>query len=158
MIASLEVGGKWPNDLEALKKARTMYYLDLSQALHSQLNIHSKPSAEYLDAFHEGLVFRIYLESSKEINLLKYKVDELGKQVIVESDEIERLQLFSQIMPLVTTSLNTINGKYLAYNCSVRMAKRWLACHLLSDHLNDIVIDLIAAYVFIHPYPYSSPQ
>lgn len=135
-----------------------MYYLDLSQAFYSQLNMYSKPSTQYLDAFHEGLVFRIHLESSKEINLMKYKVDEQGKQIIVESDEIERLQFFSQIMPLVTTSLNTINNEYLAYSCSVRVAKRWLACHLLLDHLNEIVIDLIAAFVFLHPYPYSSSQ
>ena len=157
MIANLEVGGKWPNDLQALEKARTLYYLDLSEALFSQLSIYSKPSLQYLDVFFEGLVFRIHLDLTKTINLMMYKVNDKTKQLKVES-EVEKLQFFSQLMPIVTTSLNAINRKFVAYNCSVRMAKRWLTCHLLGDHLNEILIDLIAAFVFLHPYPYSAPQ
>ena len=39
-----------------------------------------------------------------------------------------------------------------------RLAKRWLSCQMLLDHYNEEAIDLLCAYLFVHPAPFEAPK
>jgi hypothetical protein len=39
-----------------------------------------------------------------------------------------------------------------------RLAKRWLSCQMLLDYYNEEAIDLLCAYLFVHPEPFEAPK
>lgn len=41
--------------------------------------------------------------------------------------------------------------------CLQRLAKRWIAAHLFSASLAEEAIELLAAYLFLKPLPFSAP-
>lgn len=48
--------------------------------------------------------------------------------------------------------------RHPALGPTARLAKRWLASHLLLPHFRDEAVDLLVAYACIHSGPYGPPQ
>ena len=49
VICQLESSGKWPDDVEAIEKIKTSFYLYISKALREQCSVISSPTIDYLD-------------------------------------------------------------------------------------------------------------
>ena len=51
----------------------------------------------------------------------------------------------------------TVNLRFPAYGPATQVAKRWIAAHMLSLHFNGEVIELLMAYLFLHPGAFEPP-
>lgn len=45
-----------------------------------------------------------------------------------------------------------------AFGDGSRLSKRWVASHLLSNHFSDESIELMVAYLFTNPAPFTPPR
>ncbi|KAL3286351.1 hypothetical protein HHI36_000859 [Cryptolaemus montrouzieri] len=138
----LEHSSKWPGELNALQKMKTLFYLEISKMLLTKYKITSSVKPSYMDVLYEGIVFRYTLYLSKEIALLKR--EKLG------------------VLPKIIGALKGIQSQFPAYGISTCLAKRWIRAHLIDDYLfPDILINLLNAHQFLSHSLYNpavSPQ
>lgn len=52
----------------------------------------------------------------------------------------------------------SVEQQYNAYSGTVCLSKRWVSAHLLSYEIPSECIELLVAYLFITPAPYTSPR
>lgn len=148
----MEAGGKWPEDLEPLRKLKRLFHLEMKELLNDQLKLFSNPSNDHIDVFHDGFVYRLIVSVPKEIVVLKRSQSE------PESKQAIALERLTQHLPIVSSALNGVNRTYSAYSATVRFVKRWLSCHVLFSSMNEEMIDLMVASLFIHSYPHIPPK
>lgn len=153
----MEASGKWPNDIVAFRKTKTAFYIELSEQLNKQSGLMSKVHYDYLDVWHENLSFRIHLACNKELVLLRQKVNKKGEIEHVDCKDADMLERFIIHLPIISSAINGVNTKFSAFSSTSRLVKRWLSSHLLLDHINEVALELIVAYLFLNPSPYTIP-
>lgn len=158
VIVHLETSGKWPSDLEALKRVKAAFIIELSEAIKTQFGLLCKPQKRYLDIWHESMVFRINFACAKEVHLMRHTMTPEGMIKTIESPEADELTKFHISLPIVTSSLHSVNTRFTTFSAVVRLAKCWISRHLLWDNIDEIAIELIIAYLYLHPFPYSPPM
>ena len=47
---------------------------------------------------------------------------------------------------------------HASFSSTVRLAKRWMAAQLLSEYVCDEAVEIITAYLYLHPAPYTPPR
>lgn len=72
--------------------------------------------------------------------------------------EFQRRRLEYEIMPRVHAFLDQLYREKPAFGLTCRLVKRWIGSHLMTDHINDITLELIVAHLFQHPQPYTEPS
>lgn len=53
---------------------------------------------------------------------------------------------------------NRLQGVWPSYGEGVKLCKKWISSHFLSNHLADEVIELLVAYLFLNPEPFQVPR
>lgn len=61
-------------------------------------------------------------------------------------------------MPVHTHWITALSESNPAFQGTVRLAKRWTHAHMFSDYIDEVVVELLCAYVFLSPFPYQSPE
>ena len=51
-----------------------------------------------------------------------------------------------------------IQQKYNSFSGSVRLAKRWISSQLLAEHVPDLSVELMVAYLYTCHAPYTTPR
>lgn len=145
ILLSLEGSGKWPSEAEAYRAAQLDYLIDLGQALKEK-EYTVKFSNDYLDVLHGQFVFRLRVKSSKQFHMANS----------IKNNQRNRLEF--EILPRIHSALDQLYRQHPAYGLTCRLVKRWLSCHLMTDHVSDVAVDLIVANLFLHPQPYTAPS
>lgn len=145
ILLSLESSGKWPSEAEAYKAAQLDYLIDLGQALKEK-EYTVKFSSDCLDVLHGQFVFRLRIKCPKQLFMA----------TSTKTTQRNRLEL--EVLPRIHSALDQLYREHPAFGLTCRLVKRWLSCHLMTDHVSDIALDLIVAHLFLHPQPYSAPS
>lgn len=158
VILNLETSGKWPDDLEALRKLKTSFFIQIAKTLSTKYNLISSIQRDCLDVFHEGYVFRLHIYSRKELALLRRFVnpEKIIKQI--KSKKANELEKLTDIVPRLASALHGLSQQNPSYNVAVRLAKRWFCAQMLTDYVDEIVLELIMAHVYIHSHPMTEPN
>ncbi|XP_034948834.1 nucleolar protein 6 [Chelonus insularis] len=158
-IIQLSASGKWPDDLEAVRKTKAAFHLQIAENLRKVYNYQIRVNMNYLDIFKEGFIFRIKVAHQKEIALMKQKIGANG--IILYRDNDESIELEKQLfhLPKLNGALYGLHSQQPSFGPTCCLAKRWLSAHLIdSSHIPDIVIELIVASIYLTPEPYKSAQ
>lgn len=155
-VIQLEHSSKWPNDLQAVRHIKTLFYLEMSKLLESKFNIFSHTNKERLDVFYEGFVFRYKMFVPKEVALLKREVTTDGIvsfKDTKESFEVEKLNLYAT----VNGALKGIQSQFPSYGPGTALIKRWLRSQLIDDyHFPDKVVNLLNASLYLNSTAFDS--
>ncbi|ELT97667.1 hypothetical protein CAPTEDRAFT_223604 [Capitella teleta] len=156
----LEGSGKWPEDLEAVRRLKAACYIQLSKSLHGTDGCIAKCTADYVDVFKFGHVFRISLGYIHEISLAKRVTTPDGFTQVRDTEYSQQLQRQFVLLPKHTSTLHGISMQFPHFAECVRLCKRWVASQLLlsEDMLSEEAIELICAHLYLHPAPYSVPR
>lgn len=149
ILVTLEGSGKWPNEIEALEAAKQAYLIQLAESLKEKSYSIRLATENYLDILHGQFIFRLRVRCPKELAL---------SSQAQAKPEFQRRRLEFEIEPRIHASLDQLYREKIAFGTTCRLVKRWLACQLLSDHLNDLTIDLLVAHLFLNPEPYTEPS
>jgi U3 small nucleolar RNA-associated protein 22 len=172
VVIQLEGSGKWPDDLRAIQKIKIGLLLHMAKQLDSH-GISAKVGLEnsdldianagYLDVTYEtGYAFRARIQhdpNHREAHLLERRL----KGKIRDADKIKyelALKKYqNEFMRGVSHAqvIHALRGKYYFLPYTIRLMKRWIAAHMLSEQIPWRAIELLVCYVFIHPHPWSAP-
>ncbi|KOC59379.1 Nucleolar protein 6, partial [Habropoda laboriosa] len=158
----LSTSGKWPDELEAFRKTKAAFHLQIAECLRKQCKIKAHANDSYIDVYKDGFTFRLRVAHQKEIGYLKQQVSEDG--VIKYKDNDESIELENKLfeLPKLTSALRGLHSQQPSFGPACALTKRWLSAQLLDDsHIPDIVVELLMASMYLTPSAYrptSTPQ
>lgn len=161
VICHMEGSGKWPQNKDAIQRIKAAFHIRLGHLLDQQHELTCQPSATYVDVYKDGFVFRIQVAYHREPQILKEMQTPDGMLKYRDTEESVQLEWETVYLPYLTSTLHGLQQQHSAYSGTCRLAKRWISAQLLSAEVGEECIDLLAAYLFTQPAPYSplaSPQ
>ncbi|XP_046624374.1 nucleolar protein 6 isoform X1 [Neodiprion virginianus] len=158
-VIHLSLSGKWPEDLEAIRKIKAAFHIQIAAGLRKQYNLKAQGGLNYIDVMKGGFVFRLTVAHQKELVLLKQQIGDDG--VIRYRDNEESIELEKKLfhLPKLTSALHGLHSQVPSFGPACCLAKRWLRAHLLDDsHIPDVIVELLFAAMYLAPEPYSPTQ
>ncbi|CAF0704690.1 unnamed protein product [Brachionus calyciflorus] len=152
ILIQLESSGKWPDDVECIKRLKTAFYLKIVQLLRENHDLVSYTHVEYLDVLYKGFVFRLFVYTMHELLCMKTSINELG--IRVTNDTKESLA-YEKILLHSSQFNSVIHGLQQKFNCFsgvCRLAKRWLSSQFLLEYFEDEAVDLLCASLFVNSF------
>uniref|UniRef100_A0A7S4BKK4 Nucleolar protein 6 n=1 Tax=Chrysotila carterae TaxID=13221 RepID=A0A7S4BKK4_CHRCT len=138
-VVQFESTGKWPDDPVAIAALKTAFYLKMAAALEEQAGLFCQPTREALYVQCDGFTFSGTIAHDKEERLLL----DAGK--LAAAKELLR-RTSSGVRH--TTLAHEIAAQHPAFGGSVRLAKRWINCQMLSGLLQPQLVELLVARAF----------
>ena len=154
-VLNLAVSGKWPDELEAIWRVKTAFYLELHRQLRKQ-SVLSLPTRFFLDVFFKGFVYRFSISYYREALFMR-SYPGPADQVQQMSRASDVLVFETKTLPAYTATVHGLAQDHTSLSPAIRLAKRWVHSEMLSQHIPDITIEMLILYVYLHPEPYSCP-
>ncbi|XP_069780228.1 nucleolar protein 6 [Narcine bancroftii] len=161
VICHMEGSGKWPRSKDAIQRIKAAFHIRLGELLDQQHELICQPATTHVDVHKDGYVFRVQVAYHREPQILKEIHTPEGMLKYRDTEESFQLEWETLHLPYLTSTLHGLQQQHSAYSGTCRLAKRWISAHLLSDDIGEECIDLLVAYLFTQPAPYSalaSPQ
>ncbi|XP_077202809.1 nucleolar protein 6-like [Paroedura picta] len=158
VLCHMEGSGQWPHDKEAIRRIKAAFQVQLAELLHQQHHLLCRPSPAYTDVYKDGYVFRLHVAYHRESQILKEVVTPEGMLKYQDTEESLRLELETLHLPFLTSTLHGLQQQHPAFGSTCRLAKRWISAQLLSDSLSEECVDLLAAFLFLCPAPFTAPS
>jgi U3 small nucleolar RNA-associated protein 22 len=139
---------KWPSDLKAIGAAKTAMLIQLADGIETAGEkgfdgpIVVTPS--YTDLGYKGYCFRILVRADPEIRMLQGLV----KPSRVATALLKDLTKKHLVASKHHSTIHAVHTLHPSAGSVVRMAKRWVASHLLSGLISDEAIELMVAKVY----------
>lgn len=169
VVLEFETSPKWPDEIISLEKAKTAFLLKIDEQLQANDSYKTfftrDESIPYnLDIIllnvltPEGYGFKFRVLTERDEILYLRAISNAKKDLV---PELERtyMKFTSKYVASVrhTRTLETLSHSIPYFSPVVRLFKRWLDAHLLLDHLNEELVELIALKPFVESSPYSVP-
>lgn len=154
----LSISGKWPEELEAIRKTKAAFHIQIAECLRKQYQLKAQANPSYIDVYQDGFVFRLRVAHQKEIALMK-QVKEDG--IIKYKDNEESIELENKLfhLPKLSSALHGLHSQQPSFGPACCLAKRWLSAHLLDGtHIPEVVVELLMASIYLMPEPYKPAQ
>ncbi|KAM6036588.1 nucleolar protein 6 isoform 3-T3 [Theristicus caerulescens] len=158
IICHMEGSGQWPQDKEAIKRIKAAFHLQLAELLQQQHQLVCRPAVTHTDVYKDGYVFRLQVAYHREPLILKEVVTPEGMLKYQDTEESRQLELETLHLPYLTSSLHGLQQQHPVFGSTCRLAKRWVSAQLLSDNISEECVDLLVAFLFLHPAPFTPPS
>ena len=158
VLLSLQTSGKWPeDDLEAVRRIKAAFYIELADKLRKHFQLVAQVFVDHIITEHNGFVFKLVIAYKREVALLKRIVEPTGIVKSYDNPESLLLHRQTQIRPKLSAALRGLQAQQPAFSSAVRLAKRWVAAQMLFDFMEEEVIEMIVASLFIDSTMYGQP-
>ena len=172
VVLQFEGSTRWPDDLTAIQRTKIAFLLKLrEQLLESIDSITAQPGLEngdndilnqgFLDVIYDsGAAFRLRIHHDREQTLLERNLKD--KTLDPSAKEVAALGLATYKRdyiksPAHTQSIARLCSRHPAMSGTIRLLKEWFASHLLTNHIADQIVELMAARSFVQPWPWDVP-
>nr|CAD7260993.1 unnamed protein product [Timema shepardi] len=137
-VIQLALSKKWPNDLEAVRRIKAAFHIEVAKCLSQQCGLTAQPHPNFVDILKSGFVFRLRLAYPREVGLLKKHVTPHGVTTYVDTDDLHQ--------------------EHPSYGPACCLSKRWLAAQMIDPHhFPEIVVELLVAWLYLCPEPHEPP-
>ncbi|KDQ55434.1 hypothetical protein JAAARDRAFT_692207 [Jaapia argillacea MUCL 33604] len=179
IVLEFEKSGRWPDDLKAIQKIKLAFFERIATALMKSENgtkatvvvgncvdtpeIQDQARLEIVTP--DGWAFSARIWHDREATLLDRIIDEkshISKRAPQPFDDGKSKERTEALLAREIYTRRFIHGpkhhrvvaalchKYSAFAGTVRLVKRWLACHwLLRGHISEEVVEILCASVFL---------
>eukprot|EP01006_Ploeotia_vitrea_P036526 TRINITY_DN66028_c6_g6_i1.p1 TRINITY_DN66028_c6_g6~~TRINITY_DN66028_c6_g6_i1.p1 ORF type:complete len:1294 (-),score=688.63 TRINITY_DN66028_c6_g6_i1:115-3921(-) len=191
VIVQFQRSSNWPDDVLAIERIKSAFYLQMAAQFTEKHGKQCVVSQTFVDVFVNGYAFRVRIVHDMELLLRRAKAQAPEVEELKERERLERLGQASAAQrkknepyvrksqlqmlkwdrlytfrPRLSNQLRGFQGRHAAYGPTVRLAKRWIAAHMLSTRVEDTfgaglcdeAIELLVAYTFLRPQPYRQPN
>ncbi|CAL1615889.1 unnamed protein product [Knipowitschia caucasica] len=157
VICHMEGSGKWPHDRLAIRHIRAAFHIRMGELLKQYHKYTFQACPSHLDVWKDGLLFRIQIAYHREPQVLRESINAEGMLVVRDTDEAQALEVATIHKPLLTSTLHGIQQQHACFGTVCRLAKRWLGAQLFSCEITDDTADLLVAWLFLQPAPFTAP-
>lgn len=160
----LEGSGKWPDDPVAIEKTKLAFCLKVAERMEQREGLHVIASEEAVDVLYHGFAFRLRVVYERDPTFLHWSALHPEETSLLSSPHVNRG--LPKRGPQSDYALRVIHGSLLLglqgvhplYASIARLAKRWVASHMLGGALQEEAVELIVAYLFCQPAPFDVPR
>nr|CAD7423699.1 unnamed protein product [Timema monikensis] len=157
-VIQLALSKKWPNDLEAVRRIKAAFHIEVAKCLSQQCGLTAQPYPNFVDVLKSGFVFRLRLAYPREVGLLKKHVTPHGVTTFVDTDESRDLEKDIVHIPTITGAVHGLHQEHPSYGPACCLSKRWLAAQMIDPHhFPEIVVELLVAWLYLCPEPHEPP-
>jgi U3 small nucleolar RNA-associated protein 22 len=165
-ILQFEKSARWPDDLGAIQKIKLAWLEKIATELirtisgcqttiaMDELASPVEDCASLEVGLPSGFLFRLRIYHDRERTLLESTISDKSvpafQHALAENAMAIHLSRFIH-SPRHHSSIMNMHHRHPGYSPTVRLVKRWLACHLLSNHVSPEMIELLCAYIFLRP-------
>uniref|UniRef100_A0A182JL85 Nucleolar protein 6 n=1 Tax=Anopheles atroparvus TaxID=41427 RepID=A0A182JL85_ANOAO len=152
----LEASGKWPEELVAIRRLKTAFYLQIAESIVAMKGPAGKPVAlasnDYLDVLYEKYVFRFVIIHQREIGILReYLSTNQVTRLQKDTDESIALEMQATILPKLSSVLHGLHQQFFSFGSVAAIAKRWLYSQLIDPFLwPDECTELLLASLYLN--------
>lgn len=163
---------RWPKDLLAIQRTKIAFLAKVAEGLHGDKSVlvtsvgisivkHKLPGEPFLDiGTLDGVVFRLRIHHEDGLGLLEQMLNgqvpstSSKEEIATAISDWKRLYIQS---PAHTQAIYALSTKFPLLSTTIRLFKKWRDVHLLSSHIQDELIELLAIRTFVLPYPWQPP-
>nr|CAD7411264.1 unnamed protein product [Timema poppensis] len=157
-VIQLALSKKWPNDLEAVRRIKAAFHIEVAKCLSQQCGLTAQPHPNFVDILKSGFVFRLRLAYPREVGLLKKHVTPHGVTTYMDTDESRDLEKDIVHIPTITGAVHGLHQEHPSYGPACCLSKRWLAAQMIDPHhFPEIVVELLVAWLYLCPEPHEPP-
>ncbi|KAI5361510.1 Putative Nrap protein domain 1 [Septoria linicola] len=168
-----EGSGRWPDDLGAIQRTKIAFLLMIDKMLQDSVDgISSRVGLEnegeevlnqaFLDVtYANDATFRLRIYHDREQTLLKAQMKNKTtdpKTREVATTGLAKYKRDYEKSPAQTQAIMRLCTRFPALSGSIRLAKKWFASHLLTNHIPDEVVELLVVRTFTQPAPWTAPS
>jgi U3 small nucleolar RNA-associated protein 22 len=173
VLIQFEGSGRWPDDITAIQRTKIAFLLKIGSLLEESddsirtslgLENEDKPleNCAFLDIIYEsGASFRLRIHNDREQTLLDRQVKDKSLPQHTREDAVLSLSTYRRTfvqLPLHSQSIATHCTRFPFLSSTIRLVKLWFDSHMLSKHISDELIELLAVRAFLQPYPWRAPS
>eukprot|EP01119_Soliformovum_irregulare_P012830 TRINITY_DN3350_c0_g1_i1.p1 TRINITY_DN3350_c0_g1~~TRINITY_DN3350_c0_g1_i1.p1 ORF type:complete len:1133 (-),score=396.10 TRINITY_DN3350_c0_g1_i1:57-3455(-) len=142
-VIEFERSSAWPRDDQAIKMIKAAFYVQLDQNLHQkhQLVVHASEDCVLITFGEFTYRLTIHYQPNKNVQKIP-SPGTIGPSGREFSHEIAH-----------TTFVHSLHMKHTTYGPTVRLALRWLHCHMFSEYFTPESVELMVAYLFTGSSP-----
>ena len=182
VLIQFEGSARWPDSLPAIQHTKIAFLAKLADVLSAahpeiktRLGLENTSTAtsghlntSFLDIVYPppspGLTpipFRLRIHHDREQTLLEKALadkDLHGSTRDTLASALATYRRNNLASPRHTTALQNLCTRFPTLSPTIHLLKKWTSAHLLSsNHIRNELLELIAAKVFLQPYPWSVP-
>lgn len=158
-IIQLSPSGKWPDDLDAMKRIKGAFYIEIEKKMKEQFpDTTVSVNAESIEVMKNKLLFRLKIVHPKEVALAKQEISTTNNltKLYKTNEHSLRLELEGTMLPKLTSSLHGLHHQCPSFGATAAIAKRWLYSQMIDSFLwPDEVTELLVAEMLIKNVPMS---
>ena len=158
VLVTLQTSGKWPDDIEAVRRIKAAFYIQMAEKLRNLFDLVVRVFIDHVIVEHKGYVFKLVIAYHRDVALLKRIVEPNGIVKYRDNPASLLLQRDQEITPRLSTALRALQAEQPSYSAAVRLAKRWIASHMLLEYLEEEAVEMIVASLFIDSTMYGVPS
>ncbi|KAF9960710.1 hypothetical protein BGZ65_011803, partial [Modicella reniformis] len=170
VIIQFESSQKWPDNLKAIQRMKTAFYLRLADKIKfkgMRATVVQETEEEslglngYMDVrVAPGFVFRCRISHDREITLCENVISDRKSSQSLKEQYQKALDLYNRHFvqaPMHTFQVHALCHKHPSLSQTIRLTKRWVSAHWLAPFFNDETLELLAAAVYVDPAPWAAP-
>lgn len=156
-IIQLTASGKWPDELDAMRRIKAAFYFEIGKKMKEQNpTTIVEVMSDCVELLKNRFLFRLKIVHPKEIALAKEEISETNNltKLYKENEQSLRLEYESKTLPKLTSYLHGLHHRFASFGPTVAIAKRWLYSQLIDSYLwPDECTELLIAEMFLKNYP-----
>lgn len=164
-LIEFETSQKWPETLFALEQTKTAFLLKISEKLADFGEYRSVVGSErgvimatdkvrFLQVeTPKGFIFRFRIKTEVD----EFLYEEWDKRTKTTAYLAKYRQLYSGAQAH-TLRIQALSRRFPFYSAAVRLLKTWFNRHLLTSHVREELIELLALQPFVDSSPYVPPS
>ncbi|KAG0330997.1 hypothetical protein BG000_011298 [Podila horticola] len=170
VVIQFESSQKWPDNLKAIQRMKTAFYLRLADKIkykgmratvveeseHESLGLNG-----YMDVrVNPGYIFRCRIQHDREMTLCENVINDRKSSQHLKDQHQRALDLYNKYFvqaPMHTFQMHALCHKHPSLSQTIRLTKRWVSAHWLSPFLNDETLELLSAAVYVDAAPWAAP-
>ena len=180
VLIQFDTSTRWPDSLPAIQYTKIAFLIKLSdlltsssRELNTRIGLENTPTAtsghlntSFLDITYptpsptiSPTTFRLRIHHDRELHLLQTALSTKTIPPTLRTTLSSALHIHKRTLALPphTNALRSLCTRFPPLSPTIRLLKKWLSSHLLLHHIPAEAIEIIAASIFIRPYPWSVP-
>ena len=173
IVVQFEGSVRWPDALTAIQRTKIAFLTKIGDLLESSNdplptrvgleNTHSNLlNVAFLDVFFSnGVVFRLRIHHEREQTLLERQLqnrDLSGRDRDLTAQALLSYKHLYTHSPAQTAAVRALCTRFPALSITIRFLKKWTSSHLITPFFAPELLELLCAYVFLCPQPWTTPS
>ena len=172
ICVKFEGSARWPDDVIAVQRTKIAFLLKMGELLQestdgliARLGLENCDqrllNIAFLDIQYPSSVsFRLRIHHEREFNLLERLSKDTPHIPVGREETASALSTYKREFihgAIHTQAIYKLSMRFPLLSPCIRLMKKWIDSHMLSDHVGDELMELLTVRTFVHPYPWSVP-